>query len=171
MGSLKTLALLAALIVSPTLSAEEAPPADQADALRRQAQHIREEADRQQAIDNRACYGKILVNACLEDTRVRRVEAMTRARTLEEQARGVEREERNRERAARQTKQAEESARRDAEIEARSRRYREDEAEKARQRAEHQAEKERQADAGRARRAAEDAERQRRRAAKQPKGE
>lgn len=152
------------LLVLPVAGVQAAAPAPQsleeAAAQGAQADAMRAEAEQRYVAEQARCYGKFLINDCLENARKAHSAALVEARTLEKGARDFERAVHRQEVEAREAQRAaEQPARADDEHTA-GERYRAEEARRAEARAAKLADKERQAAEGRRRVAAEQAARQ-----------
>lgn len=97
--------LLAAL--SPVVAADEAAPdLAQAATLRQQAQAVRSAAESRFSEIEVGCYRRFLVNRCLDQAKEERVQAIRRARELEQQADRIDLAEQNRRYAERKADEA-----------------------------------------------------------------
>ena len=85
---------LAAFALAPL--AHAAPPAprtlEEADAQRARASEIRNQAEKNLAAEQAACYQKFLVNSCLEDAKKKYTNTVIEARQLDQPARDFQRE-------------------------------------------------------------------------------
>ncbi len=94
-----TIALLSLLTVLPawaqSVQANAAPvpqTLEQAEAQRKQAETMRNDAEKRYAAEQAACYQKILVNDCLVDAKKRYTQTIIDARQLEAPAREFQRD-------------------------------------------------------------------------------
>jgi len=81
---------LALLFATGHVLADEA----NSDSLRAQAKTIRDVAERDYTLTTYHCYDKFLVNACLDDAKLARLEQVKEARALEAQANRMDRSKR-----------------------------------------------------------------------------
>ena len=133
---------------------------EEAKAQRARAESMRTAAEREYKAEENRCYGKFLVNDCLEAARKRRTAAIVEARQLEQPARDFERQARHQELEAREKQGLADQPQREAEQRERGERYRAEQAAKAAERERKLADKARQAEEGRKKTAAEQARRQ-----------
>ena len=101
--------------------AQDAPPLSD-DALRREAAELRERAKgmRQEAESrletaNRSCWERFLVTRCIEQAKLERQDGLAEARSIEQRARAIERDLRQREHEARVVRWADELPRQEVE--------------------------------------------------------
>ncbi|MDR2112985.1 MAG: hypothetical protein LBQ62_07805 [Candidatus Accumulibacter sp.] len=118
---------------------------EQAEAQRRKADLMREEAQRRYAEDEAACQKKILVSACLDEARERHLKATIEARQLDIPARAFQREFRRGEVEAEKDRRAAERPAREARQRESAERYKAEEAAKTSEREQKQLKKERKA--------------------------
>lgn len=163
----RTIALLSLLTISPawgqsaeTKAAPVPQTLEQAEAQRKLAETMRNDAEKRYATEQAACYQKILVNDCLVDAKRRYTQAIIDARLLDAPARDFQREAHRNEVEAEKAQREAERPAREAEQRERAERYREEEAAKAAERAQKQADRERKAEENRKKLAEEQAKRQ-----------
>lgn len=97
---------------------------DRARALREEAAAIRQEAERRHALADKACWDKVFVSSCQGDAKEALREENARARRVEQEARDIERAERNRELAEKEARRIEEAPERAAKAAERAEKYR-----------------------------------------------
>lgn len=97
---------------------------DRARALRDKAGILRREADAALAAEHKACWDRVLVSACQADAATAKVERLAAARRIEQEAREIERNLRQRELAEREARMAAEAPQRGAQAAAQAERNR-----------------------------------------------
>lgn len=155
--------LLAAAVAAP-LWAQTLAPIDDAEktrleaqvkAMKAEAEDIRAGAEQQFIADEKVCWQKVLVTACIDEAKARRVTVIQKARAIEVQANTLQREVNNRVLATREARRAAEAPTRAAEQQAEAERYRAEQAKAAADRQKRQQAKVQEEAAGRAQTAAE----------------
>lgn len=132
---------------------------EQADAQRERASRMRDEADKQLATEQAACYKKFLVNDCLADAKKRHTQTMIDARKIDNPAWDFQREAKRAEVEAKEAKRAAELPQREVDQQQQAESYRADEAARAAARDQKIADKALKAEEGRQKAAAEQAKR------------
>lgn len=117
-------ALACAQAEAPLAPEEKQAQQERAKALHEQADVRRQEAEAAFAVETRACWDKFLVSRCQDEAKKTRVDRLTAARALDQEARDIERELRRREFAAREARRAAEEPQRAAEAAAQAERNR-----------------------------------------------
>lgn len=110
-------AALLVLTLPAVIQAADTPEPDDKSRLEEQARRLHEEADAirlaadaRHAEAKKACWQKFLVNACVEDVTRAMQDEKIRANNLDKEARGIERELKQREIAAKDARRAERDA-------------------------------------------------------------
>lgn len=122
-----------------------------AEALKAESSKMLDAAEKKQKEAEPACWKKTLVSACLNDARKEYIDSRAAARKLSVEAKRIEREVRERDRATKQARQAEEAPIKQAETEKRIAREKEKAAEQQTKREEEAAARKDKAEAGSAR--------------------
>ena len=99
---------------APLAGEEKTLLGERAKALRNQADALRADAETQFVAENKACWEKFLVSSCHDGAKKARAEKLATVRGLEQEARDIERDLRQRNFAEREARMAEEVPRRAA---------------------------------------------------------
>lgn len=158
-------ALLLVLALVPAARGEEWKPIEPAErarldarvkSLKAEAEGIRNGAEAQFLVDQKACWKKILVTDCIEAARRRRIETIHQTRDIDLEANKLQLEINNRDLATREARQREEAPKKAAEQQAQIQEFQAEQAKAAADRQLHLQEKQREEAKGRAQRQAED---------------